>query len=97
VARTLLLLSVEMLKIERIPRPDCTAIKLTGRLDAKFLPGPAPQIPADGRAVVLDREEVTVVDGDPVRFLIDCELRGHLASRLFGIYPRMDNPRTREF
>lgn len=75
-ARSLLLRSVEMLKIEKIPRPDGTAIKLTGRLDAEFLPELAPQIPTDGRGVVLEMEEVTLVDGDAVRFLIECESRG---------------------
>ncbi|MBV8139323.1 MAG: hypothetical protein JO121_27395 [Deltaproteobacteria bacterium] len=68
--------SVELLKIERISRPGCTAIKLTGRLDGEFLPELAPQIPADGRGIVLEMDELRLVDGDAVRFLIDCESRG---------------------
>ena len=65
-----------MLKIERIPRPDCTAIKLIGRLESEILPELIAQVEADAPDVVLEMDDVTLVDGDVVRFLIECESRG---------------------
>jgi hypothetical protein len=63
-------------KIETIRGADGTIIKLIGQLEAEYLPELTAQIEAAGRAVVLEMDEVTLVDVDVVRFLIDSQGRG---------------------
>jgi len=65
-----------MLRIERIPQPGCIAIKPIGRLEAELLPELKTQIDVEKERVVLEMDEVTLVDLDAVRFLIECERRG---------------------
>ena len=65
-----------MLKIERIPLPDCVAIRPIGRLQGELLPELKTQIDAEKTRVVLEMDEVTLVDLDAVRFLVECEARG---------------------
>jgi anti-anti-sigma regulatory factor len=65
-----------MLKIERVPRPDCVAIRPIGRLEGELLPELKAQIDAEKMRVVVEMDEVTIVDRDVVRFLVQCEARG---------------------
>jgi hypothetical protein len=65
-------------KIETIRGADGTIIRLIGQLEAEYLPELKAQIEAGGCAVVLEMDEVTLVDLDVVRFLIDCQARGIL-------------------
>jgi anti-anti-sigma regulatory factor len=63
-------------RIEPIKGAGGTIIRLIGQLDAEYLSELKNQIEANERVVVLEMEEVTLVDVDVVRFLIDCELQG---------------------
>lgn len=65
-----------MLKIERILRPGGVVVKPIGRLETEVLPELRTQIDAEEARVVLEMDEVTIVDVDAVRFLIECEARG---------------------
>jgi len=65
-----------VVKIETVRGPDGTTISLIGRLSMEHLPLLKAQIdPAQG-PIVLEMGEVTLVDIDVVRFLIDCQTRG---------------------
>ena len=63
-------------RIEAIKVADCTTIRLIGRFNAEYLSALKDQIEANRCVVALEMEEVTLVDLDVVRFLIDCELQG---------------------
>ena len=65
-----------MLKIERILQPGCVVVKPIGRLQTEVLPELRTQIDAEEALIVLEMDEVTIVDVDAVRFLIECETRG---------------------
>ena len=65
-----------VVKIEIVGGPNGTTIRLVGRLSMEHLPLLKAQIdPAQG-PIVLEMGEVTLVDIDVVRFLIDCQTRG---------------------
>ena len=64
------------MKIETVLGVHGTTIRLIGRLSAECLPLLRAHIDAGGSSVVLEMDEVTLVDMDVVRFLIDCQARG---------------------
>ena len=65
------------IKIETIPGTDCTIIVLIGEVEGHCLPELRAQIEAAAaQKVVLGMEEVTLVDLDAIRFLIDCQMGG---------------------
>ena len=64
------------LKIEKYSAGDSTTIRLIGRMRAEHLEELEKQIRESGPAIILDLEEVTLVDGEIVRFLGTCETRG---------------------
>jgi anti-anti-sigma regulatory factor len=64
-----------MLKIQKVEGDGNTIIRLIGRLRAECLPELQAQIEAGGRGIVLEMDEVTLVDVDVIRFLIDCQAR----------------------
>lgn len=64
------------MKIETVVGADGTIIRLIGRLSVECLPLLQAQIEAAQAPIVLEMAEVTLVDTDVVRFLIDCQTRG---------------------
>jgi anti-anti-sigma regulatory factor len=64
------------IKIETVRSADCTIINLTGELKGEYLSELRIQIKAAEKNVVLGMEEVTLVDLNAIRFLIDCQTRG---------------------
>ena len=65
-----------VVKIEIVGGPNGTTIRLVGRLSMEHLPLLIAQIDAAQGPIVLEMGEVTLVDIDVVRFLIDCQTRG---------------------
>jgi hypothetical protein len=63
-------------RIEAIRGAGGRTIRLIGQLDAEYLPELKDQIEANGHVAVLEMDEVTLVDVDVVRFLIDCKVQG---------------------
>lgn len=63
-------------RIEPIRGADGTTIRLIGQFDAEYIPELKDQIEAHGHVIALEMEEVTLVDLDIVRFLINCEEKG---------------------
>jgi hypothetical protein len=64
------------MRIEASLSADGTAIRLIGRLSAECLPLLKAQIEAGGSRVALEMSEVTLVDVEVVRFLVECMARG---------------------
>ena len=66
-----------MLKIQRTANGD-VVLTVSGRLDAHNLCELSAPLAAenDGRTRVLDLKDLTLVDGDAVRFLSTCEADG---------------------
>jgi ABC-type transporter Mla MlaB component len=71
-----------MLKITRSTQAGTTTLALSGRVGAEHLPDLRRWLEEDrgqaadrGQAVVLDLREVTLVDVDVVRFLVECQTR----------------------
>ena len=65
-----------MLKITRSTQAGTTTLALSGRVGSKHLPDLRRCLEEDrGQAVVLDLGEVTLVDVDVVRFLVECQTR----------------------
>ena len=75
------------MKIETVGGPDGTTIRLTGRLSVEHLPLLIAQIDAAQGPIVLEMSEVTLVDIDVVRFLIDCQTGG-IQLRGYSAYIR---------
>ena len=66
-----------MLKITRSTRSDTVMLALSGRLDAEQLSDLRRCLQEDsGQLLVLDLGELSLVDGDVVRFLVECETQG---------------------
>ena len=65
-----------ILKIETVPQPDSTTIKLIGRLEAECIDLLKAQIDASHGSTILEMSEVALVDLDVVHFLVQCEARG---------------------
>ena len=65
-----------MLKITRSTEAGTTTLALSGRVGSEHLPDLLRCLEEDlGQAVVLDLGEVTLVDVDVVRFLVECQTR----------------------
>ena len=64
------------LRIEQSSDRGHTTIRLIGRMRAEHVAEVQKQIEASGPTVTLDLEDVTLVDGQVVRFLGACETRG---------------------
>ncbi len=65
-----------MLKITRSTQAGTTTLALSGRVGSEHLPDLRRWLEEDrGQAVVLDLGEVTLVDVDVVRFLVECQTR----------------------
>lgn len=65
-----------MLKITRSTQAGTTTLALSGRVGSEHLPDLRRSLEEDrGQAVVLDLGEVTLVDVDVVRFLVECQAR----------------------
>jgi len=66
-----------MLKITRSTQAGTTTLALSGRVGSEQLPDLRRCLEEDrGQAVVLDLGEVTLVDVDVVRFLVECQTQG---------------------
>ena len=63
-------------RIDAIKGANGTHIRLIGRFDAEYLPELKDQIERNERVVVLEMDEVTLVDVDVVRSLIEYESQG---------------------
>jgi anti-anti-sigma regulatory factor len=68
--------SAVMFKIKRMAGDLKTIVALIGHIGAASLPELKAQIETAGHDVALDMAEVTLVDVDVVRFLIECRARG---------------------
>ena len=64
------------LKIEKSCDMRCTSLRLIGRIRLEDLEELKLQMEGNRPRVVLDLGEVTLVDVDVVRFLMDCETEG---------------------
>ena len=65
-----------MLKITRSTEAGTTTLALSGRVGSEYLPDLRRCLEeVRGQAVVLDLGEVTLVDVDVVRFLVECQTR----------------------
>jgi Zn finger protein HypA/HybF involved in hydrogenase expression len=65
-----------MFRSTRKPGDLITTIELIGHINAAILPQLETQIDTAGRYVVLELGEVTLVDLEVIRFLINCLARG---------------------
>jgi hypothetical protein len=66
-----------MLKITRSTESGTTTLALSGRVGSEQLLDLRRCLDAErGHGVVLDFGEVNLVDGDVVRFLVECETQG---------------------
>ena len=64
------------IRIETVRSADCTIINLIGELNGEHLSELRIPIEEAQQQVVLGMEEVTLVDLDVIRFLIDCQKQG---------------------
>lgn len=64
------------LKIETVSDGTTATLRLVGRVEAAYLDELRAQMRNLGPRVVLDLDQVTLVDGAVVRFLIACESAG---------------------
>jgi hypothetical protein len=68
---------VPMFKLQRVIESGIVRLILIGRIDTAQLPDLQNFVRSEsGRDVVLDLSEVTLVDGEVVRFLVQCETNG---------------------
>lgn len=68
---------IPMLKITRVTDTGTTTLIVSGRIQAEQLPDLRRSAEGERASnVVLDLSEVTLVDGDVVRFLSQCEMQG---------------------
>ena len=66
-----------MLKITRSTHSGTTTLALSGRIGSEQVPDLRRRLEAErGEGVVLDLCEVSLVDSDVVRFLVECETQG---------------------
>jgi anti-anti-sigma regulatory factor len=68
---------VRMLKIDRTANGEVT-LKISGRIEAENVGDVRASLESevDGRRIVLDLQDLTLVDRDAVTFLADCETEG---------------------
>jgi hypothetical protein len=68
---------IPMLKITRVTDTGTTTLIVSGRIQAEQLPDLRRSVEGErASSVVLDLSELTLVDGDVVRFLSQCEMQG---------------------
>jgi len=68
---------VPMFKLQRVIESGMVRLIVIGRIDAAQLPDLQDLVrPESARDVVLDLLEVTLVDGEVVQFLVQCETNG---------------------
>jgi ABC-type transporter Mla MlaB component len=68
---------IPMLKITRVTDTGTTTLTVSGRIQAEHLPDLRRSVEVERtRDVVLDLSEVSLVDGEVVRFLLHCEIQG---------------------
>jgi hypothetical protein len=68
---------IPMLKITRVTHAGTTELMVSGRIRAEQLSDLRRSIEAERTGgVVLDLSEVNLVDGEVVRFLLECEVQG---------------------
>jgi ABC-type transporter Mla MlaB component len=65
-----------MFRIERMTDGRYTVLKLSGRIEEKFLAQLHAEIEQSGNTPKLDLRDVSLVDRSSVRFLIRCESQG---------------------
>jgi anti-anti-sigma regulatory factor len=66
-----------MLKITRMTNAGTTTLIVSGRIDADQLPDLRGSVETEQASdVVLDLNEVSLVDVEAVRFLLQCEMQG---------------------
>ena len=66
-----------MFKLKRVVESGIVRLIVSGRIDAAQLPDLQDLVrPESARDVVLDLREVTLVDSEVVRFLVQCEANG---------------------
>lgn len=65
-----------MFRIERMTDGRYTVLKLSGRMEEKFLAQLHAEIEQSGNTPKLDLRDVSLVDRSSVRFLIRCESQG---------------------
>jgi anti-anti-sigma regulatory factor len=66
-----------MFKLQRVIESEVVKLIVIGRIDASQLPDLQDLVLLESpRGAVLDLLEVTLVDSDVVRFLVQCETRG---------------------
>jgi hypothetical protein len=76
---------IPMLKITRVTDTGTTTLIVSGRIQAEQLSDLRRSVEAErARGVVLDLSEVTLVDGEVVRFLLQCEMQGIRLARCPG-------------
>jgi len=69
--------SVPMFKLQRVIESGMVRLMVIGRIDAAQLPALQDLVWSESaRDVVLDLLEVTLVDSEVVRFLVQCETNG---------------------
>jgi anti-anti-sigma regulatory factor len=66
-----------MFKLQRVIEPGMVRLIVIGRIDAAQLPDLQDLVRSESAGdVVLDLMEVTLVDSEVVRFLVQCETKG---------------------
>ena len=71
-----------MLKITRVKNAAATTLIVSGRIDAEQLPDLRRLVESEQASdVVLDLNEVSLVDVEVVRFLLQCETQGMRLAR----------------
>jgi anti-anti-sigma regulatory factor len=66
-----------MLKITRMTNAATTTLIVSGRIDAEQLPDLRRSVETEHASdVVIDLNEVSLVDAEVVRFLLQCEMQG---------------------
>lgn len=64
------------LRIEARTRDKLVVLALSGRLDASMIPELERLTSQNTRPIVLDLKEVSLIDREGVRFLLQCETNG---------------------
>src|SRR6266446_6925949 len=68
---------IPMFKLQRVIESGMVRLIVIGRIDAEQLPELQDLVGSEStREVVLDLTEVTLVDNEVVRFLVQCEAKG---------------------
>src|SRR3954454_17109939 len=75
-------ISIAMLKITRVKNAGMTTLIVIGRIDAEQLPDLRRLVESEHASdVLLDLNEVSLVDVEVVRFLVQCETQGMRLAR----------------